>query len=126
MELKELRIGNLYINDQNDVAKVLEIEISGVVGDTTEYGKFTNKNLIRPIELSGKWLSRIGFKKDENGDYINKQKQYLDLSEVHNGFNLWIDGELIQDVKVKYVHQLQNLYFALTGEELKPQDVAIP
>ena len=29
------------------------------------------------------------------------------------------DGELIVAAQIKYLHQLQNLYFALTGEELE-------
>jgi hypothetical protein len=42
---------------------------------------------------------------------------------MNNGFIIYQYGdnfvfEYREGVKVKYVHQLQNLYFALTGEEL--------
>ena len=35
---------------------------------------------------------------------------------LNNGKSLHPDG---YDIEIKYVHQLQNLYFAFTGEELE-------
>ena len=72
-----------------------------------------------PIILDEEWLLKLGFseiggcnEKDfTNGDYnifINS------IGEV----NFWFfrEGDWYQ--KLDYVHQLQNLYFALTGSEL--------
>jgi len=77
-----------------------------------------------PIQLTEGWLVKFGFDCKENKSYANGAK-----SPVH--FNIWTKGKLtyntlqglwwyygILDLGPKYVHQLQNLYFALTGEEL--------
>lgn len=78
-----------------------------------------------PLPLTEEWLMKFGFKKQEDGD---------DVDDVHwyeittNGITLvqgdkkgYLDVFLLdheEGVRVQYVHQLQNLYFALTGEEL--------
>jgi hypothetical protein len=77
---------------------------------------------IKPIDLTVEWLERFGYERKPWGlvkggllfrDNIKHPCQELTL-EVGNGFR----------VTVRYVHQLQNLCFALTGEELtiKQQD----
>jgi hypothetical protein len=70
---------------------------------------------IKPIPLTEEWLLKFGF--DKKG---NKGKLNVILSGnfgYKNGktyFNSWV----ILESQPKYVHQLQNIYFALTGEEL--------
>jgi hypothetical protein len=58
-----------------------------------------------PIPLTEEWLLKFGF--IWHGD-IKILKGYL---------NNYVDGN--GETHLKYVHQLQNLYFALTNEELK-------
>jgi hypothetical protein len=41
------------------------------------------------------------------------------ISQMVNGFYFQYPSLYSGEIKIKYVHQLQNLYFALTGEELK-------
>jgi hypothetical protein len=68
---------------------------------------------IEPIPLTEEWLRRFGFAngEKENFDFTrNMQLRILGYEADYNG--LWI-GE------IEYVHQLQNLYFALTGAELQ-------
>jgi len=131
MKMNELRVGNFYINDLGDVAQVLEIEGGGVVGDTTEYGKFTDENLIKPVKLTEEWLFKFGFKKSSDSLHYCESSYHI----LDDGFNVlftieywnsekwrnhWYQKYNLkpQTNKLKYVHQLQNLYFALTGEEL--------
>lgn len=82
---------------------------------------FSSINCARPIPLTEEWLLKLGFEKTLN--------QYRIETNVNtrNGNNvpfiiLDIDGfeydDLRLQTKIKYVNHLQNLYFALTGEEL--------
>jgi len=89
-----------------------------------EYDWFEYANMFKPIPLTTEWLKKFGFfakykhcnfrwniggfdiqqetDEDENGNKIPQEEifyyQYM--------------------YEIKWVHQLQNLYFALTGKEL--------
>lgn len=74
------------------------------------------------IPLTKEWLLNLGFKKDSDGSFIKNDisifldkrfKTNLFLQENQDNFK-WFSYEC----KIQYVHQLQNLYFALTGDEL--------
>jgi hypothetical protein len=62
---------------------------------------------------------KLGCSKIDNIEYAMPPQKgnslYLDFD---NGFGYW-SGALNLGVKILYVHQLQNLYFALTGKELE-------
>jgi hypothetical protein len=81
-----------------------------------------NKNSeYHPIPLTPEWLERCGFVQDRNGWHIPGSQ----FSLTENLFPCWLDRMLwpggipdFDHVSLKYAHQLQNLYFALTGEEL--------
>lgn len=83
------------------------------------------------IELTEGWLERLGFEQIGEPPYLGKgeynfgypvlklnqfNKMLKCNSKGNSSGNLFLDGLRIE---CKYVHQLQNLYFALTGEELK-------
>lgn len=113
MKTEELRLGNLVSNmnpRHND--SILTIES---IGDNHEVNVFYRKYLLselEPIPLTEEWLFKFGFKPEYshwwNGDFT------IDKSAIGGYFLCDIDIH----VAIKYVHQLQNLYFALTGEEL--------
>ena len=84
---------------------------------------------IKPIPLTEEWLLRFGFEKGnkvyKDAFSINLLKTDLYLRKCYYGGYYWgfnlenkLDCEFNDAKSVKYVHQLQNLYFALTGEEL--------
>ena len=122
MEAKELMIVNYFINDLNDVANITEIESDGVLGVTGQYRKFTYFNLMQPIPLTEEWLGKFGFKKIEGSNNYYHPKTgsicFTKVCEPHN-YYLVKTGFGSGLTSVKYIHQLQNLYFALTGEELE-------
>lgn len=73
---------------------------------------------LSPIKITEEWLMKLGFKKgDMDCLWINHYCFDLNVMalcrDVPAGCNAMHNAEL------KYVHQLQNLYFALTGEELQ-------
>jgi hypothetical protein len=75
--------------------------------------------LVRGITLTEEWLLKFGYSQDRNG-YSLEDKNSLSFSVTAEGEYkpCWNDRVLSAGLTTKYVHQLQNLYFALTGEEL--------
>jgi hypothetical protein len=101
MEARELRIGNLLITSSGTIVEVTESTIRGVRLNYLD---------IKPIPLTEEWLLKFGFE-DDNAFFKNRITLYK-----QDGI-FWCD--LLWDcIDVNYVHQLQNLYYALTGEEL--------
>ena len=80
----------------------------------TEYVEF-----LKPIPLTEEWLLKFGFKKYLDTLYIHwtKESGMFEIStRLPDGFyGLWANGTL---GSFQYLHQLQNLYFALTNKEL--------
>ena len=122
MELRanELRIGNLVSRlDLGDhslrVESVLELRKDKVL-TTGPISVICLYSEIKPIPLSEEWLLKFGF--DQIGSSVSyKIGEYcIDIREL-NLFHFSIVGYLTI-AKIKYVHQLQNLFFALTGWEL--------
>lgn len=110
----ELRIGNW-----------IELKNSGFVKvDADNIGDIVNNPYIfEPIPLTPEILQQCGlnqmtntkmfYKEFENGNYL----QIAD-NEISLGGNDSSTGGMTFNIECKYVHQLQNLYFTLTGEEL--------
>jgi len=114
MTANELRIGNWVYNHAGRPAQVTRIEE-------------TKTPLCQPIPLTEEWLLKFGwiwnedcnsYEKYPNGD-VRMNLQFRDVSGSYVMFN-YILKAMIAD-KIYYVHQLQNLYFALTNEELTIQ-----
>jgi hypothetical protein len=75
-----------------------------------------------PIPLSEEWLVKFGFKKTVevtwSFGYEKEYNVYRKEDLTYNGIQAawWYNGLLKN--QPEFVHQLQNLYFALTGSEL--------
>lgn len=115
MKATELRIGNwVYQGNTYGNQRVSSYELYGFSGgsNSSYYSEW------KPIPLTKEWLERFGFK--VGNLYADKGWFWLERYRTLRAYVFVIEDKLI---KVKYVHQLQNLYFALTGEELetKPQ-----
>ena len=105
MKANELRLGNL-IDRKDYICKVTKIEEGGIITEPLEYkGERFVEQRVEPIPLTEEWLVKFGFKKGSKG-------WFKTLSNNHK-FNFYMYKNLCSNV-----HQLQNLYFALTGEEL--------
>jgi len=121
IKASELRIGNL-VDLGNRIAKVTEINhLSCVVVDLEEtQDTIEDYERVQGIILTEEWLLKFGFTlyNKENpimfkGVVFIEQRQKTLIGTQF--FTFGFEGNTI---KLKYVHQLQNLYFALTGEEL--------
>jgi len=69
------------------------------------------------IPLTAEWLVRFGFRKSSNFVYYFDSFSWDSRDSLFTVYSDW-NGEYAYYVKVEWVHQLQNLYFALTGKEL--------
>jgi hypothetical protein len=65
-----------------------------------------------PLPLTEEWLERFGYNVDDT-------MYDMGFEFMEDGSVEFYYGNDPSTAKLKYVHQLQNLYFALTGEELK-------
>ena len=116
MDIKELRIGN-YLQGQTTVvvSAILRDNRVEIEGNSSS---FTVGVCLIPIPLTEDWLIKLGFKKNGNSYWFNN---YMDITRLHtkDGRELLMMAFTDYSFELKSVHQLQNLYFALTGEELK-------
>lgn len=74
---------------------------------------------IQPIPLTEELLVKAGFKKHLDTIFIHWSKEggmfEISTREPNGSYGLWVNGTI---GCFQYLHQLQNLYFALTGTEL--------
>jgi hypothetical protein len=103
----ELRIGNWV--------KTTEGEIQIHNGWEIDEGNECN-----PIPLTEEWLERFGAKSDVVSSMFGLGN-WISINLSNDG-DFWIENITGEVVVIKYVHQLQNLYFALTGEELQTDE----
>jgi hypothetical protein len=76
-----------------------------------------------PVPLTEEWFLKFGF--ELKTDVYFSNIKYKDQCWVNFSFCIavWRNGNFMYDwnggnIQIKYVHQLQNLYFALIGKEL--------
>lgn len=121
MEARELRIGN-FVDCNGIVSEIVEVRTNYV--RLKYFRKDVEKEHISLVELDGRvkeiplteeWLLKFGFDNKFNKDkFTIIPKGKLGYENGRTYFNSWT----ILEKQPDYVHQLQNLYFALTGEEL--------
>ncbi len=123
-ELKpqELRFGN-YIKSKESGFNhiVLGIEDKRVSLDKSKY-PYDFLRDCEPVPLTEEWLLRFGFEKDRYNFIINFGFDFcVEYYYADNIYSFWIytddDWHCILN-EIKYVHSLQNLIYALTGQEL--------
>ena len=135
MNANELRLGN-YVSDKiNRCVSIQEIRQEHYVFTLANESKIKyNINSAKPIPLTEEWLLMFGFiKKDEItfsldlGGYYGysreleffyepNEKVCITLREFETNYKEQSQSIFLNNIN--YVHQLQNLYFALTQEEL--------
>lgn len=141
MKPNELRLGNLFypINRSGHVHIPIEIPFKILsIGNQVEAVKFDQipaqleqipKFSLRDlseIDITGEWLVRFGFEDlTKNYGYpvfklpsFDGQRQFR-----YSESSIWIvtvgSGWGWELTNIKYIHQLQNLFFAITGKELE-------
>jgi hypothetical protein len=123
MTPQELRIGNYVLHDQ--IGEKYPMNDQVCINNFSVLKEFANgERHYLPILLTEEWLLKFGFihdkdQKDFDGQcyfdhgiqVVFRDENYLHKIVVHY-FGLPIEAT------IKHVHQLQNLYYALTQTEL--------
>lgn len=139
MEARELRIGNI-VEYEGQPLPILSIDserenseykLKGTVAlpEVMNGKRWGTKSVwldnVKPIEITEEWLLSFGFAIDpiedderfaklKYGDFEFMSDYSVDFKSVYIRLNK-------STIELKYVHQLQNLYFALTNQELIKQ-----
>lgn len=119
IKANEIRLGNYVVSIENNIYQIDEHDF-----EYTHNGCISD---INPIPITEELLVKFGFEKPSVcGSYV-----ILYLNDENKPSSLQIplfrkdviqicrSGICAYEAKCEYVHQLQNLYFALTGEELE-------
>lgn len=123
MKEQELRIGNyVKVDGDSNIYTIcsiheggsLKVKIPGYEPESSGIRK------INPIPLTEQWLIDFGLLKKPNHKCFHIKGMDFHIPIMSGGY---YDNEYGLDeenrITLFYVHQLQNLYFALTGEELQ-------
>lgn len=134
MEINELRIGNwVKVNDPIfgvNTYKVATIRDNGIITLNDNMSCLVDN--IEPIELTGDILINIGFKKGYNeiysktikDDFYEYNVSYQNVSDNKYSFVAYgyKNGELKRQIildNIQYLHELQNVFFSFTNQELE-------
>jgi hypothetical protein len=141
MKAQDLRIGNIvsckaYLSEPTNVIEIMHsgdergnyLRLEGVPHGVWMENK--GELIVEGVPLTEDVLVKLGFvKTDDYGDqiyYEPKEREnrdyYICFDHDDISFGLSVFGNctnlLYDDANLQFVHQLQNLYHALTGEEL--------
>ena len=132
IQTQELRIGS-NVNTELGIAEVIGIyedvvDVKGVsVIDNSSENKISistrsfdgcvEYEKIQPIPLTEEILLKFGFFKKLGNYELENFRFHISQPMNFDGF-VFCEGYSVITDKIQFVHQLQNLFFALTGEEL--------
>ena len=118
MEANELRLNNWVYHCNK------EVQIT--IHDLFDIAVFED-DVFTPIPLTEEWLLNFGFNKEYQKGYIGIDvcnsdfvlTEPLKMGEWQTNYTFQFEtGSVPKFKEIKYVHQLQNLFFCLCGEEL--------
>lgn len=122
MKAEELRFGNWF-----SYRGCFEYQVTALLELSVEFLHINNKHYfrdyvdIKPIPLTEEWLVKFGFERTYYGRELNgfhlEASSRIVKTDVLCGFSLEVIPEE-KYIPINDVHQLQNLYYALTNEEL--------
>jgi hypothetical protein len=115
----ELRIGNLVRYQEDTTIKQGIVYCLNYTNCTVgcKFGRDTVKySNIEPIPLTEEWLLKFGFIQKNNQFFLENFRFHIEKPCNYDGY-IFCDNHIVL-TETKHIHQLQNLYFALTNEEL--------
>lgn len=118
MQSEELRIGN-YVKAEGHVTKITGILHYDVYTRSGTYGVV----YLEPIPLTEELFLKFGFEKCDKLNYSGLWKKGGNNFFDFDKYSPWVilykfDVDLVRVASIKHVHQLQNIYYSITGEEI--------
>lgn len=127
MQANELRIGNLVLDEDGDEMPIGSLDARRTIVFHSE-AVWSEIDTLRGIPLTEEWLERLGFERHMTTIwhletnlcyYVDKEKRFYQFTIYWNEEQGFYHSEQSPTENMAFVHQLQNLYFALTGQELE-------
>lgn len=122
IKANELRVGNIFsLHTQDGYCGDIKLKAEGILLAQNDEKFFNDTHC--PYKLTEEWLIKFGFfEKFKSASNRWNIKSF----ELHDPCdeNDKLTGRFIYDwtIYIEYVHQLQNIYFFVTGEELTLAD----
>jgi hypothetical protein len=129
MKASELRIGN-HIQCLDDILTVEYLDkllVKGNYHRDAVWNTSVQLKHCKPIPLTEEWLLKFGYVKFKSNEIYNEWGLIIDgvlkykiietVNYLKNNSKFTMPNS-DKPIMIQYVHQLQNLYFALTEEEL--------
>ena len=141
LQAKDLRIGNKVFNRKGEVITVQQLLANTLIYDTQinisrkvanagafyedsytteviELIKEVDFNDVTPVSLTPKILEKCGFRNYLRDEWI------ISVGNTHTDFTFSGEGLRLRHstptrVGIKFLHQLQNFFYAITGHELE-------
>lgn len=111
IKANEIRIGNIFNWDTVDSPSYFELE------------HFEYLDRLNPIPLTEQWLLKFGWGKGEYDteyvDNVSLKQECLSYNVGAKMFCIETNGDIMEIKHIRYVHQLQNIFYCLTGQELE-------
>jgi len=122
MKAQSLRQGNLVLLDNEKIVRLLwfRTEHACIMALGVTYpSAIVSLDRLEPIPLTEDWLLKFGFRFDSIDWEFPKDSIFF-IGWYAGKFCLGSGSDgVTKENYIEYVHQLQNLYFALTNEELE-------
>lgn len=132
IDARDLQIGNYFnvaIDDQfnNEIVRIVaydhttkEIGVQFADGDVEHY---LGVELFSPIKITPEWLGKLGLEEDDHCDYshwlTSNYQVLVETSPDGTGFCILDEhSDYAFTKKINYVHEIQNLIYTLTKQEL--------
>lgn len=119
----ELRIGNYILGPMGRTGNIIELTVNGASCNLTTPHSLFNYDWIKPIPLTEEWILKFGLQKS-NSEWWIRVKSPISEAEQFSIYQIGLSKfvfDISQHININllYVHQLQNLFFALVGEEIE-------
>lgn len=131
MKIQDLRIGNYVSHPESKLDKIKEIIFKhdeyAVTFENTHCGYYLyldSDEIVTGIDLTSEIIELLGFETKKHWDYSTKKysKDGYDFEFVicypKGNFKNYRFNFEYGHFEIKYIHELQNLYYMLTGGEL--------
>jgi hypothetical protein len=109
MKASEFRVGS-YVDLYGNIARIIPDDFKKWVDVKWDAPAFN------PIPLTEEWLVKFGCENTADGFIIDRFRLFY--NEVYKFWYVLDHGTGTYLTKVEYVHEWQNCYFVLNGEEL--------